>query len=1045
MDDIIVVDPSGRVVYTPASESLGTVDNVWANFIDPSRNTCTNAVHMAHLYALKNQEHDSREILERAWKKLTIIRKPPQEGDMELLRSLVGVLLHERKLDDCIRVLNTAAQRPHMKNSPEFSHLMGCYMWRSERYEEASRYFAVAIKVEPHNLDFLLNDGLLCVTTKRLGRAWNRFKTILEYYDPVPHEAYIGLALVHYRAKQYIKTAFYVDRAIKSFAVPHKATVLALRLFRVILMRVAVLAKAESKSKIECGGGGEDDGDEVDPRLRTADTFEVLMEEVPKVSHWHKNYLIVWLVCESCARTGGPSAFAFLQKLLSGLPRHSPSLAFMNYTLGRMYHAKGEYGKASQMYQASIAAHKFPCAVFRNACLSLILQPFAKKEVVQSIGDVQSIDAVKFLGALLMETDPPQAVKVLKDLTSMIGAKDSEAWCLYSLADRRDPRRALSHIEKCDQLQTINPLPLTHAMIATNKAALLLDKGDLNEAKKLLDSDVSQGMWGEADIATLPVTNVNYIALSNLALWFLKSDEYGKAEIIYNNLVAFDGACLPVLIGAAICALRLGRIERHKMLLHCCLALDPTCVDALLMLAEIEQKSSVIKSALGPLGSTEKSIVYAALGDNDLERAIVKSDKDPEYRKRYTFRALQYYEESLKTEPTNVVAQHNAACALSMLDMVPEAVVLLESLQAMHPAEQVDRTTLINLASLHIQQKNWASAIKCFETVLHDTVISTQDDVASYVHACHSLGGAFLHLNKFDDAIIALQKGLRLSPCDMSLHLSIAEVRLASVVRALAERSIPLDSKADEICLEYRKSLGLVEASLTSIAQHASCPREIQRTIQTLMELIPRCRAALTEVATQAYVALQKATTAQKMFRAKVTRDSKRYDDAQSQRQAEIDRIQAQLKERASLQHSTLVEAMRNVATQSSGGGGGGGGSSSRQKGAPNRIERDAQLLHEELGGEIEEEGQVDFDNDYDGLVGYATTKEVRDETQHQSEPRDDDAAAQDGMDIEDPSVEKEPAPLADTQLLDDGEERTQVPEGNEDDNGEPHAKRVRI
>ena len=652
-------------------------------------------------------------------------------------------------------------QIPDFAASEAVARLHACVLWSKGRKDEALRRLNGALQLYPHSLPLLLQDASLSIDSGLLHRAWSRYVTAVEHYKPYSREAIIGLSLICFMRNELPSCL----EILNHLEVPEEEKVL-FEAFRHIVHRL------------------------LDPT-----SHSVL--DLSRVSNYLKNInsnslLLSWYLCEACL-VAGTHAIPFIQEWMLSMEPNTEALAYVEYTLGRMYHQAGQYALAEAHYGKSLHLHSdIPCPAAWGASVTGFLTSTETNLPLELLRKHFSLDAGKTLAAIYSQQDVRSGREITKGLTHRTGKSDPESWALRGMCEKENAVASLQSFSIAKSLcQEPNEVL---GMILLNMCALHLEQGHVQEARACQEEysttkhsdDSSKSVRHEED----------FIAAFNAAALLVRQQLWTEARDAFENLCA-KVVSLEVLICLAICEKQNNNEDRCKSLCRLVLELDPRHTLAKVVLCSLhtfsgppvefgDHKDKVGHSLLCLM---EGNAYFEAL----LKRESSSSDDIPT---DYPLRTLSCFRKALQLHPTCLAAQHNTACVLALCGELSSARILLELLLAMHASPEADRLISRNLCTLHHVDGHLHLATSGYEEELARMCASSEHDsngaASPYLHIGFTLASLFVQQNRLREARQTLQKICEKIPDgteNVTATFQLAAVRIAEVANVVASGS----------------------------------------------------------------------------------------------------------------------------------------------------------------------------------------------------------------------------------------------------------------
>eukprot|EP00760_Papus_ankaliazontas_P007985 PhM_4_TR13634/c0_g1_i2/m.13203/K15176/CTR9; RNA polymerase-associated protein CTR9 len=894
-----IFDQMDRELAAYSPKHLPDAATAWSVIV-ASHTPYVDVIRVAQLYHVSGRLAQCIDLLRKGLVNLAAEETEVPTGGIAVVQYLLALCLQGADKEEARRVLQQAERIQLISATAEVAHLRGLVYWKEKLLDKAARQFLTAGKMKPNFLPVLLHDAVLAVETKKLYRAWQRYIHVLQYFDDPPVDVYVGLAVVFYRLDNFERTIAFIDIALTHpTLLSDNVQALTMRLFRLL---VANMTK--------------------DPTIEQKDTYGTILQELGKARRWFRSQMLLWLVCESIVRQPSHDVTKELERLLQDVAGDAASVSLVHYTLGRVYHTFNDLQRARAHYEASSSFNGMEPALFGQASIDYQLDPESQKSLVPLLKSLHSLDAVKFLAAVVSEIDPPECLKVLKEATSRPGLADTEVWIMRAYAERRSGTESLHSLAKSKAVEEEFGQPGDSVAIAraTNEAAYYLSRGDAVKARGVL-TQLASRVFGDADPATVEVTDRTYPVLVNLALMYLKEGDLPRANALYEHIATTNPLSKECIQGWAVCAARLGRRDRHVQLLTLLRQIDPTDIDALLMSSALNAAEGVklLNDAMPKLSSTQRSIVLTQQGNLYYRQASRVRASDETKAIRHRQYALLCYARSLDEDTTNVTAQHNAACTLATLDVFGDAKHILESVQATHANPELDASTILNLGIVHMRAGQYRSAAKAFGTVLDTMAVQTPEDVRRFVVHSLNLAVTYLQLDAFSEAMVVLQRALRRAPLDLRLHYTLAEAHVARVLHSL-DLGININHETEQTCLSHVHALNFAEMTLSRIRKD---PRADQLLLDACSHCLACCMDARTELVRTVQAAEQVSeleVRAQRQFKARYAAARKLEAEQQAERearyQAELEILRERTEQQMERARAAVQEARAEAARQ---------------------------------------------------------------------------------------------------------------------------------
>ena len=608
--------------------------------------------------------------------------RDPSETSLTPLDVLAAIVEHSLATRDPRSALSSIQLcKQGLSADPQLALLEGIALFCHGKQTAAKRVLRVALQIHPRHLGLLLVDAMVSAATGDPRQAMERYRTVLQHSADPPPEAFVGLALLHFAAKDTARALECVKLVLSTQNTENAVFSVELEIFQSVLS-----AQASSP---------------------TAPPFAAVLQKLVNVkkAEWAKSPIVVWAVATAAIHVLSPNkAVEFVSAVQQSAT--GEAAAFASYCIARALHAGGDTKAALEAYRRSCLASPLQQQQPHPSLSGLLQLSHAlhaglpEIDVATPLSRTSDLKTKRDYAHILLNAEDPTAAAFIHTLTKTDGAADAESWALRAIADKGDHKAAVGAATRAIALYEAQNDPQGAATSRISLHALYINENDRIASDGVL-SGISENMLPEPHRAVL---------LHNRGVSSYLAGDYAAAAAFFERSVA-AGTVPDALLGLACCAYRAMDHARCAGLVQRFTALKPRDRDGLLLCGLLGAPLPVPREHLD---AETRSLLHTREGDAFFLAVLANVGLGCAPEAGVVSRALQAYFAAMQAHPRNRVAQHNAAVVLSFCGELDEAIRMLEALLAVPVDAGVRRSAMAHLADACAAAKRHAAAQKYY-------------------------------------------------------------------------------------------------------------------------------------------------------------------------------------------------------------------------------------------------------------------------------------------------------------------------------------------
>jgi len=467
------------------------------------------------------------------------------------------------------------------------------------------------------------------------------------------------------------------------------------------------------------------------------------------------------------------------------------------YILGRNFHEQGDFASAKDFYDRSLKHWPdFTLAQFAKAqmllfksektmAVSLSKNPDKEKKRKQTVeqtrmkasGIFEKVskdyktdrDTSTFAAWTMSRMNRRQPAQSLLRQVTQLHPEDTEAWLELARIQQKEDVLSQTKKGKREALRAYTKAakgmqPMPSAFVYNNIGTLQFELHELRGAL----ATFKEGLTKHAD----KIDPEDSITLRfNLARVLEETGDFDEAESIYKQLVEETEG----LYSNAI--LRLGSIaEAHGLFKQAEEYYDTASKqpfnkeDSYALLGKLAARKGELKRAkeyFSKVGDKNRPDSFCKLSLANIALIAIAHQKpeSEEYKQGVEY-ARDWYRKILERNHGNIFASNGLANCLAMLDSKKEARQIWERLR--EPDDAPTSSVWMNLGHLAMEEERYDSAMSLYQQCMKRFKLESDPEMHMF------LANTYFHVNKFEEAEMALKRAIHLDPSNLSYRLNLA-------------------------------------------------------------------------------------------------------------------------------------------------------------------------------------------------------------------------------------------------------------------------------